>query len=201
MLQQNFISYAKQFAQKNHIHIWLGGSFSKGTETPFSDIDLYLKTDNLQAVRDFIYGYNSRPVYISATANPKGILVVIYENGIALDLEIICTDYSENTDYFHIGGVKQLSAEINDEIACRLIFSDNVMYSLARLFHRSLIKYLSGKKDAGISVLEEIAHALQINTSSDNYKNNLLFVLSEFENRYSLPGDYKKELERLIKYI
>ena len=79
--------------------------FSKGTATEFSDIDIYINTDNPSVVYNFIYGYG-RPIYISQTLNPRGILIVIYENGVAV-IDGIATDIRWN-GWLPIGQVKIL---------------------------------------------------------------------------------------------
>lgn len=85
--QRQYINYVMRFAEENKSHIWLNGSFLHGTATVFSDIDIsaFCNTENLNKL---IYGYG-KPVYISFTHKPLGILIVIYEDGVAVDLEII----------------------------------------------------------------------------------------------------------------
>ena len=85
--QQQYIEYVKQFAEKSKSHIWLGGSFLHGDATPFSDVDISV-LGNCNTVNELIYAYG-KPVYISYTHNPSGIVIVIYEDGVAVDLEII----------------------------------------------------------------------------------------------------------------
>ncbi len=198
--QTNFIEYAKKFANDNKIHILLGGSFSKGTETPFSDIDLYLFTDNKITLHDFIYNYG-RPVYISQTINPKGIIIVIYENGVALDLEIVKGTVKSH-NYFSLKTEVKCCIEINSDIADNFVLCSDKLYSVARLFHRSAIKYLSGKHEFGISVLSEIADELK--TAYDKgktFKQNFSEIISLFEKTYPLTNDYKNILNHLIDYI
>ena len=85
--QQKYIEYVKRFAEENKSHIWLGGSFLNGTATVFSDVDISAFCD-IESLKELIYGYG-KPVYISFTHKPLGILIVIYEDGVAVDLEII----------------------------------------------------------------------------------------------------------------
>lgn len=197
--QTEFIDYAKKFACANKVLIVLGGSFSKGTATKFSDIDIYINTDNPSVVYNFIYGYG-RPVYISQTLNPRGILIVIYENGVAVDLEVVkCNIQSEKLFLLKDSTVKM---EINENIAEKFILSQDEMYSVARLFHRSIIKYLSGKKETGISVLKEISEIINTAYEEDKkYIFNYDTVLKGFEKIYLLPQEYKNLLESLKKYL
>lgn len=193
--QTEFINYAKEFALDNKVLILLGGSFSKGTATEFSDIDIYINTDNPVVLHNFIYGYG-KPIFISQTLNPKGILIVIYENSVALDLEIVRCDI-ESEKLFLLKN-SDIEMEINNNIAEKFILSQDELYSTARLFHRSIIKFLSGKEKAGISVLKEIAEI--IHTDYDENKSfiiNYNAVIKEFENIYTLPLEYKELLEHL----
>ena len=61
--------------------------FLHRTATLFFDVDIstFCNTENLN---ELIYGYG-KPVYISFTHKPLGILIVIYEDGVTVDLEII----------------------------------------------------------------------------------------------------------------
>lgn len=198
--QITFINYAKKFASDNKIYILLGGSFSKGTETPFSDVDLYLFTDNKIILHDFIYNYG-RPIYISQTINPKGIIIVIYENGVALDLEI-AKGTVESHNYFSLKTEEKFFIEINSDIADNFVLCSDKLYSTARLFHRSVTKYLSGKRELGISVLSEIADELKTDyDKGKTYKHNFLEIINLFEKIYPLSADYRIVLNRLINYI
>lgn len=85
--QQQYIDYVMRFAKEYKSHIWLSGSFLHGTATVFSDVDIsaFCSAENLNKL---IYGYGKQ-VYISFTHKPPGILIIIYEDGVAVDLEII----------------------------------------------------------------------------------------------------------------
>ena len=85
--QQRYIQYLSEFAKENKVHIWLGGSFLKGNATAYSDVDISVCCKAEQA-KQLIYGYGD-PVFLSRTSNPMGILIVIYEDGVSVDLEIV----------------------------------------------------------------------------------------------------------------
>ncbi|MCR5104205.1 MAG: nucleotidyltransferase domain-containing protein [Eubacterium sp.] len=91
--QLQYIEYIKELAERNKIHIWLGGSFLRGNATAFSDVDISVYCD-VANLSEIIYAYGS-PVYISYTSNPAGILIIIYEDGVAVDLEIVAYLNSE----------------------------------------------------------------------------------------------------------
>ena len=70
---------------------------------------------------------------------------------------------------------------------------------MSRLFHRSLIKFLSGKKEAGLSVANEIAVYMEIEEIFDeeNYKSQIIQILKKYNDRYKLPEKYLKVLNVL----
>ncbi len=199
MIQLEFIEYAKRFSYENRVHIKLGGSFSKGTATEFSDVDIYMYTDDRNILQKFIYNY-AKPVYISQTENPKGILIVVYENDVAIDLEIVKGDILED-NYFSKKCSDEI-IEINSDIAGKFVLSENYFYSFARLFHRSLIKYLAGKKELGTNILKEIAEIVDVKYKEEQtYKYNYGIILEKFEERFALPQEYKNILIGLSNNI
>lgn len=102
--QQQYIEYVMRFAEENKSHIWLSGSFLHRTATLFFDVDIstFCNTKNLN---ELIYGYG-KPVYISFTHKPLGILIVIYEDGVTVDLEIIEKIDISDSEFFHTDDIK-----------------------------------------------------------------------------------------------
>ena len=72
-------------------------------------------------------------------------------------------------------------------------------YQILRLFHRSLIKFLSGKQDIGVSIANEVA---SFNNSCsifrDNYKEGIGNLLKSFNEQYKLPIEYYEILCELV---
>ncbi len=200
--QHRFISYAESFAQRHKTHIYLGGSFKKGTATEYSDIDLYFISDNKNILKDFIYGYSSAPVYISNTINPQGILIVIYKNGVSLDLSAgnispACT----KGKYFHCEGIDHSAFTLNSSMYRDFILCSGEGYSAARLFHRSLIKYLSGKQEAGVNLLKEIAEYLSMDCYHNTYRDMYSTVYGEFTKQHTIPDGLNNELIKLYNKL
>jgi Nucleotidyltransferase domain. len=199
--QLQYIEYIKELAEHNKIHIWLGGSFLHGNATAFSDVDISVYCDAAN-LSEFIYGYGS-PVYISYTSNPAGILIIIYEDGVAVDLEIIDKIEVKDDEFFHFEDIKKLKFT-RDEITCKkLALKNDAPYQVSRLFHRSLIKYLGGKKDAGLSIANEIAAYLNIEEYIDeeNYKDQFNHFLRRFNDRYKLDERYYILLLDLANFL
>ena len=117
--QRKYIEYVRDYSQTTGTHIWLGGSFLHGNPTPFSDVDIsaYMGKD---ALKSFIYGYGD-PIYMSYTSNPEGIIIVIYEDGVAVDLEAIeSVDVTDNSCFFHMENIKEHEYRRNSSI-CKKI--------------------------------------------------------------------------------
>lgn len=65
-------------------------------------------------------------------------------------------------------------------------------YQISRLFHRSLIKFLSGKQDIGVSIANEVATFINCNIFINKacYRNNIIELLKVFNEQYKLPLEY-----------
>lgn len=199
--QQQYIKYVMRFAEENKNHIWLSGSFLRGTATAFSDVDISVFC-NAENLHKLIYGYG-KPVYISFTHNPMGILIVIYEDGVAVDLEIIEKIDIASNEFFHTDDIKLYNYSRNEKLCKELSLKDDMHYQISRLFHRSLIKFLSDKKDIGVSIANEIATFINYNTYIDkaNYNNNITDLLKVFDDQYQLPIEYLSVLCELIEKL
>ena len=199
--QRHYIEYVKRFAEETKCHIWLSGSFFSGTATQYSDVDISACC-NAEHLNRLIYGYG-KPVYISFTHKPFGIIIIIYEDGVAVDLEII--ERIENSDdaFFHTEDIKLYDYNRNEKLCKEISLRDDKYYQISRLFHRSLIKFLSGKQDLGISIAKEIALFIEYNIFVDkaNYKNSINDLLKGFNEQYQLPLEYFAILSELIEKL
>ena len=196
--QLKYIEYINEYAEKNKCHIWLGGSFLRGDATSLSDVDVSIYCDAAK-LSDFINVYGT-PVFISYTTNPVGILIIIYEDGVAVDLDIIDKIEVTNDKFFHLENIKELNFTRNEAICKELALRNDKPYQISRLFHRSLIKYISGKKDVGISIANEIVTYLNSNVhvNEKNYKNQLAHLLDEINDKYSLDERYYNILDKIF---
>ena len=199
--QRKYIQYAKEYAEANRKHIWLGGSFLHGNPTTFSDVDISACFGK-DSLKEFIYGYG-KPIYISHTTNPKGIIIVIYEDGVAVDLEVIESISALDNVFFHLESIKNHFYLRNSGIYREICQKTDVSYQTARLFHRSLIKYLAGKIEAGVSVANEIVAFLKIdsNVTESNYKNGITNLIEQYCDKYPLDEEYRSLCYELINSI
>lgn len=199
--QLKYIEYVKRFAEENKSHIWLSGSFLKGTATVFSDVDISVFCD-IESLKELIYGYR-KPVYISFTQKPLGILIVIYEDGVAVDLEIIEKIDITDSEFFHTEDIKLFHYTRNEQLCKIFSLRDDMLYQASRLFHRSLIKFLSGKQDIGVSIANEVAifHNYHISVDKESYRNGIVDLLKAFNEQYQLPLEYFAILCELIEKL
>ncbi len=199
--QGKFIEYAKDFAVSSRNHIWLGGSFLRGNPTAFSDVDISALMDK-DSLRAFIYGYGN-PVYLSYTSNPEGIIIVIYEDEVAVDLEVIESIEIADNGFFHMENIKEHEYRRNSIICKEICKRDDVPYQMSRLFHRSLIKFLAGKEETGVSVANEISAFLNNSTpiTANDYKSGITRLIDQYHSKYPLDAKYRNLCLELIGQI
>lgn len=199
--QRKYIEYAGNYAESSGNHIWLGGSFLRGNPTPFSDVDISACMDK-ESLSEFIRGYGD-PVYISYTTNPEGIIIVIYEDGVSVDLEVVESAEVTDNGFFHIENIKEYEYHRNSCICKEVCRRNDVPYQTARLFHRSLIKFLAGKTETGVSVANEISVFLDSNISvtESNYKNGIMRLFGQYNDKYPLDTRYRSLCLELIDML
>lgn len=111
------------------------------------------------------------------TENPKGIFILVYKNGICVDLDfrdrITLEDLKDavvlnkNHSNFIIGNEVKRKTDI---VSKYLPFRPE-WYKVLRLIHRGLIKFLCNKKDSAMELLAEIKKSLDfIGLRDVNYK-------------------------------
>ena len=66
-------------------------------------------------MKELIYGYG-KPVYISFTHKSLGILIIIYEDGVSIDLEIIEKINIADSKFFHTDDIKLYDYSRNQDI-------------------------------------------------------------------------------------
>ncbi|MBP3339058.1 MAG: nucleotidyltransferase domain-containing protein [Lachnospiraceae bacterium] len=199
--QLKYIEYVAEFAKSNKIHIWLGGSFLNGNATSFSDVDISVFCCRGK-LNDFIYGYGE-PVYISYTSNPLGILIVIYADGVAVDLEIVEKVDVEDGVYFHREDIKKLRYIREEKLCRKFAINNDISYQISRLFHRSLIKFLAGKKNIGVVIANEIVTFMELTdlVNENDYKAKFIELMKIYDERYGFQNGYYKLLCELIEKL
>lgn len=198
--QLKFIEYIESFSEKNLVHIWLGGSFLNGNSTIYSDVDISVYGD-VECIKKLIYGYGN-PAYISYTHKPFGILVIIYEDGVAVDLEIVEKINFESGGYFHREDIKQFDYLRNDKMCMELVLKNDEAHQVSRQLHRSLIKFLVGKKDIAMRTVNEVASFCKMKTIEESdYKNGYVKLLDRFKENYPISQGFENVLCELFDEI
>ena len=149
------------------------------------------------------------PVYIGRTERPNGILIVIYGGGLSLDLEIVdrvkCIAEDPDSGYFHLQDIKSCDYIRNERIFEKLVLNDRDSYRISRLFHRSLIKLLSGKVDLAYSILNEIEDFFEMEHTEikdkKEFKCRIVELLKSFKEHYFIEDSYCNELYRLLNEL
>lgn len=199
--QLKYIDYVKNFSNKEQVVVYSAGFFLTKTFTKYSDVDLYVVTKNPEIVRKLIYGYSSKPIYISKTLRPYGIIIIIYENGVAVDLSVIelKNNMQLREEYYFLEHKIIDAYETNNSIYKYFVLSSEKEYGEIRLFHRSLIKFLSGNKAKGIEILNELAAANNIEAVHDfkQYNNHFDKVYNIYLNKGSIPLLMDKTIKKL----
>ena len=206
-LHEEYIDRSISTARACNMNLYLKGSLAKGNATPYSDIDLLVTVSENEDVRKLIYGYGT-PVMISATKNPPGIFIVIYSNGLCIDLDVrLSIGRDEFRECIVLAGNKPahfVKDYERDADVSGIFVLDNVSwYSHLRLFHRSLIKVLSEKIFEGVNLLEEIKDIIEDTnndkiTWSGNYVSDISIALEYISEIYQIPHQLHRLLLDLI---
>jgi hypothetical protein len=180
----------------------LKGSLAKGTATEFSDIDLIISGVIPPQNIDEIITLYGTPVMTNFTVNPKGILILVYQDNITIDLDIRETIIKQdliggrillNND-FHIDSDSE--CVVRKEISSKYMPDRPEWYKMLRLVHRGMIKYLSNKIDDAEELLQEIKENLtkiDIHTVGLNniFEHDIQCVFSKISNKYEVDSDMK----------
>jgi len=176
---KNYIESIYEFCKENRLSLILKGSLAKDTATKYSDIDLII-LGNIEdsKVNELITLYG-KPVMTNFTENPKGILILVYNDNIAVDLDIRETISQEDLEdskiilKYDTNFIINNKEVIRKEIVSKYMPNRPIWYKTLRLLHRGTIKYLSNKNHSAYNLLSEIKESLTILNISDlDLKNN-----------------------------
>lgn len=207
---KNYMQCIYEFCKENKLSLILKGSLAKGTATKYSDMDLIILGNIKESKVDEIITLYGKPVMCNFTENPKGILILIYQDGISVDLDIRETISQEDLENSKVLLKYDDNFIINDEKVIRKEITSEYMsikptwYKILRLLHKGIIKYLSNKRDSAYEFLEEIKESLNsININNLNFNNNfeddIQRIFNEFCERYELDVKVKDLFNKLFK--
>ncbi|WMM26634.1 nucleotidyltransferase domain-containing protein [Tissierella sp. MB52-C2] len=163
---KNYIESVYEFCKNNRFSMILKGSLAKGTATKFSDIDLIILGNIDSHGVDEIISLYGNPVMINFTENPKGILILVYQDNISVDLDIRETISQQDLQNsivllkYDTNFIIDNKEIIRKQLESNYISNRPEWYKVLRLLHRGTIKYLSNKTDSAYDLLEEIKESL-----------------------------------------
>ena len=207
---RNYIESVYEFCKSNRFSMILKGSLAKGTATKFSDIDLIILGNiDSSKVDEFISLYGN-PVMTNFTENPKGILILIYQDNISIDLDIRETISQQDLQNSIVLLKYDTNFIINNKEIIRKQVKSNYMhnrpewYTILRLLHRGTIKYLSNKPDSAYNLLKEIKESLislKINNLSfnNNFEDDIKCIFNEFCKEFEVDSQIKVLFHNLFK--
>lgn len=176
---KDYIERVYEFCKYNRYSMILKGSLAKGKATKFSDIDLIV-LGNLDTNKvDELITLYGKPVMTNFTENPKGILILIYQNNISIDLDLRETISQEDLINSKVILKYDKNFIINNKNIIRKQITSEYMpdrpewYKILRLLHKGIIKYLSNKTDSAYKFLVEIKESLiKLKITDLNFNNN-----------------------------
>lgn len=207
---RNYIEAIYNFCKENRFSMILKGSLANGTATKFSDIDLVI-LGNIDSFKvDEIISLYGKPVMANFTENPKGILILVYQNNISVDLDIRETISQQDLvdslvllkyDRNFIINEKEI---IRQQIKSEYIPNRAEWYKVLRLFHKGISKYLSNKTNTAYNFLEEIKEKLsniQIADSdlNNNFEDDVRYAFDIFCKEFEVDPQIKMLFDNLFK--
>ncbi|EQB89861.1 putative nucleotidyltransferase [Clostridium punense] len=207
---KNYIECVYEFCKSNKFSMILKGSLAKGTATKFSDIDLII-LGNLDGSKvDEIISLYGNPVMTNFTENPKGILILAYEDSTSVDLEIRETISQQDLENSIVLLRYDENFIIDNKNVIRKQVESNYMpnrpewYKVLRLLHRGTIKYLSNKTHSAYGLLDEIKEGLNslgiTNLSySNNFEGDIKLIFHRFCREFQVDSQIKGLFENLFK--
>ncbi|MBZ9689356.1 nucleotidyltransferase domain-containing protein [Clostridium estertheticum] len=206
---KNYIECVYEFCKDNRFSMILKGSLAKGTATKYSDIDLIILGEiNDTKINEIITLYGN-PVMTNFTEKPKGILILVYQDGISIDLDIRDTITQEdlvnskvllkyNTNFIITNNI------IRKQIISNYIPNRPIWYKTLRLLHKGIIKYLSNKTDSAYDFLSEIKENLKVlkiyNLNFDNnFETDIQCIFEELCKKFNLNTQIKILFNNLFK--
>jgi hypothetical protein len=207
---RNYIERIYKYCQDNKFSMILKGSLANGTATKYSDIDLLIlgNIDEFK-INEIITVYGN-PVMTNFTENPKGILILVYQDNICVDLDIRETITQEDLessivllkyDTNFIVGNEEI---IRKKIVLDYIADRPIWYKTLRLLHRATIKYLSNKIDSAYVLLAEIKEKLNILEINNlnyygNFEDDIQCIFKELCKKFTVNSEIKVLFNSLFK--
>ncbi|MTI48101.1 MAG: DNA polymerase III subunit beta [Firmicutes bacterium] len=204
-----YIEKVYGYCSKNNLAMLMKGSLANNTSTKYSDIDLIVVGEDLDEKIDELILIHGKPVMINFTENPKGIVILIYEDGLSIDLDVRKTISSKELNESKILlDVKEDFIVSNEEVLrydlnSNLDSNKPLWYRVLRLIHKGTAKYLSNKTESAYNFLLEIKENL-IDLEicdlrfDDSFEGDIQIIFNEICNKFRVNIDIQKVFKRLF---
>jgi hypothetical protein len=207
---KEYIGFISKYCKKYNLTLILKGSLAVNKACEYSDIDLVIFGKlNKSNIYEIIYNYN-KPLLINLSTNPKGMLIITYENGISIDLDIRETIIKEDIiqeDRILVRNGFNLSKHIirhDLDISDYCDIYSNELFEILKLIIKGTNKYLSNKEAVANEFLIEIKEKCQKYFDIDdlnytnNYKNDIQLVYKYLRSEYNIDTIKQKYIEKII---
>ena len=213
-LHSQYLRTMHAFCRLHGVGLLLHGSLREGNATVHSDIDLIALRDDFEDIFPALLSTNGTPDAIMQTVNPAGIFVLSYANGLTIDLDLRTkVTYDEYYNSTSITSVEPEWIGFSDGIRWQNTYTQTFIPILqddsVRLFHRALLKKLSGHDIMAHVLMEELmsqvaGHKEQV----QNKKQSVYMDTEQFKRMWALmqrniepeEGIYRV-LENLMKKL
>ena len=207
---KNYINYLCEYCKRQGFSLILKGSLATGTAKTHSDIDLILMGKITNADMDHIISQYDNIIMTNYTENPKGIFILIYENGLCIDLDlrdsIVQDDLEDaiilNREDSNFAVSKQLVRK--QDIVSKYLPERPEWYKILRIVHRGLIKYLCENRESADVLLSEIKESLDsigINNLeyAGSFKDDIYTIFSRICKEYDVNCEIKSLFLKLLE--
>lgn len=210
-LHEEYINRVVKACKVRGLSLLIKGSLANGTATKFSDIDVLVVGDIKEdAVDDIICAYGN-PVMTNYTENPKGILILLYKDGISVDLELRKTITANELKEYVVLVKSKKSFNIEEEVVrytvtTKYLPNRELWYKTLRLGHRALIKYLSKKEKEAMVLLNEMKEqffdlGIKGLPYNSEFKHDILMLVDKIFQKYNVDEPYKQILIKLLGFL
>ena len=197
-----YIKYLCEYCKKRGFSLILKGSLATGTAKVFSDIDLIIMGDVSNEDMDYIISRYNNIIMTNYTENPKGIFILIYENGLCVDLDLRDSIVQEDLE----DAIILNKEDSNFIVAEQLIRKQNITskylperpewYKVLRIVHRGLIKYLCGNTQSAQILLSEVKESLcEIGIDNleyaDDFDKDMEIIFKQICKKYDVDEELK----------
>ena len=207
---RNYIESVYEFCKSNNLSMILKGSLAKGTAKNFSDIDLIILGNIDSSKVDELISLYGNPIMTNFTENPKGILILIYQDNISVDLDIRETISQQDLQNsivllkYTTNFIIDNKEPIRKQVKSNYLPNRPEWYKVLRLLHRGTIKYLSNKTDSAYKLLEEIKSNLvsldivDLNFN-DNFEDDIKCIFDKLCAEFNVDSQIKVLFHNLFK--